>query len=138
MLQSPVLSEKEKPILTLGDIKIGSGVTEHIDTKQIKHSIRTNLIKSNKIRFIDNENTKALEREIDYQNSNEYIDKTTAKKRGKFVSPDYILNGRISAIKKENGSIIDNYYLLTLNLTDIKTRMIVWSEEKEIRKSLEK
>ena len=137
MLQSPVLS-KGKPILTLGRIRIDSSVTEHIDTKQIKHSIRTNLIKSDKVGFIDNENTRALEGEIDYQNNSEYIDKSTAKEKGKFTAPDYVLSGDISAIKKDNGSLIDNFYVLTLKLTDIKTRMIVWTEEKEIRKSMKK
>ena len=137
MLQSPVLS-KGKPVLTLGRIRIDSSVTEHVDTKQIKHSIRTNLIKSNKVGFIDNENTRALEGEIDYQNSSEYVDKSTATAKGNFIAPDYVLSGDISAIKKDNGSVMDNFYVLTLKLTDIKTRMIAWTEEKEIRKSMEK
>ena len=137
MLQSSVLS-KGKPILTLGKIRIDSSVTEHVDTRQIKHSIRTNLIKSNKVGFIDNENTRALEGEIDYQNNSEYVDKSTAKAKGNFINPDYVLSGDISAIKKDNGSQIDNFYVLTLKLTDIKTRMIVWTEEKEIRKIQEK
>jgi len=137
MLQSSVLS-KGKPILTLGRIRIDSSVTEHVDTRQIKHSIRTNLIKSNKVGFIDNENTRALEGEIDYQNNSEYVDKSTAKAKGNFINPDYVLSGDISAIKKDNGSQIDNFYVLTLKLTDIKTRMIVWTEEKEIRKIQEK
>lgn len=134
MLKHPVLEKKSKPVLTLGVVEIDSSVNEHIDTRQIKHSIRTNLIKSNKVGFIDNENTQALEREIDYQNSSKYVDKSTAKEIGNFVAPDYELNGRISAIKKDNGAIIDNFYVLTMQLTDIKTRMIAWSEEKEIRK----
>jgi len=137
MLQSSVLSDG-KPILTLGRVRIDSSVTEHVDTRQIKHSIRTNLIKSNKVGFIDNENTRALEGEIDYQNSSEYVDKTTAKAKGNFIAPDYVLSGDISAIKKDNGTIMDNFYILTLKLTDIKTRMIVWTEEKEIRKTQEK
>jgi len=137
MLQSSVLS-KGKPILTLGRIRIDSSVTEHVDTRQIKHSIRTNLIKSSKVGFIDNENTKALEGEIDYQNNSEYVDKSTAKAKGNFINPDYVLSGDISAIKKDNGSQIDNFYVLTLKLTDIKTRMIAWTEEKEIRKTQEK
>jgi len=137
MLQSSVLSNG-KPILTLGRIRIDSSVTEHVDTRQIKHSIRTNLIKSNKVGFIDNENTRALEGEIDYQNSSGYVDKSTAKAKGNFIAPDYVLSGDISAIKKDNGSVMDNFYVLTLKLTDIKTRMIAWTEEKEIRKSMEK
>ena len=137
MLQSPVLS-KGKPVLTLGRIRIDSSVTEHVDTRQIKHSIRTNLIKSNKVGFIDNENTRALEGEIDYQNNSEYVDKSTAKAKGNFINPDYVLSGDISAIKKDNGSIMDNFYVLTLKLTDIKTRMIAWTEEKEIRKHQDK
>ena len=137
MLEHPILS-KGKPVLTLGRIRIANSITEHIDTRQIKHSIRTNLIKSNKVGFIDNENTRELEGEIDYQNSSEYVDKSTAKAKGNFVNPDYVLRGSISAIKKDNGSIEDNFYVLMLILTDIKTGMIAWTEEKEIVKNMEK
>jgi len=119
MLQSPAIDVKPKKYIGLGEIKIASGVDEHIDTLLIKNSIRTNLIKSRKINFIDTEHLKEL-------NSK------------KIFSRDFLLTGDIHAIKKENQKAIDNFYALTLILTDVKTSKIVWTEEKEIRKIVDK
>ncbi len=116
MLQSPVLNKKPKPYLALGDIKIGVGVDEHIDTVLIKNSIRTNLIKSTKVNFLDSR----------------YLDKS------KVITKDYELRGDVHSIKKNTSSTIDNFYALTLILTDVKTSAIVWTEEKEIRKLVKK
>jgi len=119
MLQVPVLSSSSnKPYIALGNIGVGVGVDEHIDTKLIKNSIRTNLIKSTRVKFIDSE----------------YVNKLTKKERSKFIAKNYELTGDVHSIKKDTGSTIDNFYALTLKLTDVKTSVIVWSEEKEIRK----
>ena len=135
MLQTPVIaSATKKPYIALGNIGIGSGVDEHIDTKLIKNSIRTNLIKSTRVNFIDSEHIEELKKEIDFQNDSKYIDKSTIKERGKFIGKDYEITGDIHSIKKDTGSTIDNFYALSLKLTDVKTSVIVWSEEKEIRK----
>ena len=119
MLSSSVISStSQKPYIALGDIGIGVGVDEHIDTKLIKNSIRTNLIKSTRVNFIDSK----------------FVDKSALRKRGEFIEKDYELTGDIHSIKKDTSSTIDNFYALTLKLTDVKTSVIVWSEEKEIRK----
>jgi len=138
MLKSSFLNGSKKPYIALGEISINQGVNEHIDLKLIKNIIRTNLIKSGKVNFIDNEHIKQLEQELDYQNSNKYLDKNTTKKIGGFIARDYTLTGDIHAIKKDNGDILDNYYALSLKLTDAKTSAVVWSEEKEIRKQMSK
>ncbi len=117
MLQSPLIGTEPKKYLALGDIKIGSGVDEHIDTLLIKNSIRTNLIKSTKINFIDAE----------------YLEKLNGDQR---IVKDFLLRGDLHAIKKDNSKAIDNFYALTLILTDVKTSEIVWTEEKEIRKMI--
>ena len=117
MLQSLLIATEPKKYLALGDIKIGSGVDEHIDILLIKNSIRTNLIKSTKINFIDTEYLKKL-------NGDQGIVK------------DFLLSGDLHAIKKDNRKAVDNFYALTLILTDVKTSEIVWTEEKEIRKMI--
>jgi hypothetical protein len=116
---SSTLFEKKKPYLTLSEIGIGDGVDEHMDTKLIANSIRTNLIKTTKVHFIDREYAKSLE--------------------GKGVTPiDYLLSGDIHAIKKDNDRAVDNFYMLSLKLTDAKNSKVVWTEDKEIRKVVTK
>ena len=138
MLQSSFLNGSKNSYIALGNITLNLGVDEHIDVKLIKNVIRTNLIKSEKVNFIDNEHIKQLENEIDYQNSSKYLDKSTVKKVGGFIARDYTMSGDIHAIKKDNGAILDNFYALSLRLTDAKTSAVVWSEEKEIRKQVSK
>ena len=114
MLKTKVLYHS-KPFLALNDIEIGKGVDQHMDTKLIHNSIRTNLIKTTKVYFVDS---------------------NYAKKRNKKEnkSVDYILSGDIHAIKKSNDKEVDNFYMLSLKLTDTKNSIIVWTEDKEIRK----
>jgi len=122
MIQSMLASkpfQKSKPYLSLNDIEIGNGVDEHMDTKLINNSIRTNLIKTTKVHFIDNKYAKNLD-----------------KKDVNRV--DYILSGDIHAIKKSNKHNVDNFYMLSLKLTDTKNSVIVWTEDKEIRKVVKK
>ena len=118
MIQSMLASKpfyNTKPFLSLRDIEIGKGVDEHMDTRLITNSIRTNLIKTTKVRFIDSKYAQSLD-----------------KKEVKSV--EYVLSGDIHAIKKNNTKNIDNFYMLSLKLTDSKNSIIVWTEDKEIRK----
>jgi PBP1b-binding outer membrane lipoprotein LpoB len=116
MLRSKVLNDSA-PYMTLSEIKIGKGVDEHMDTKLIQNNIRTNLIKTTKVHFIDHEYKGKVEKNIDV---------------------DYILSGDIHAIKKDTSHTIGNFYVLSLKLTDSKTSVIVWTKEKEIRKVISK
>ena len=118
MIQSMLASKsfyKTKPFLSLRDIAIGKGVDEHMDTGLINNSIRTNLIKTTKVHFIDAKYAQTLDRK-------------------KVKSVDYVLSGDIHAIKKNNTKNVDNFYMLSLKLTDSKNSIIVWTEDKEIRK----
>lgn len=118
MLSSQVFNDK-KPYLVLNKINIGKGVDEHMDTKLIANSIRTNLIKTSRVHFIDSEHRKNI-------------------KNSELKDIDYLLSGDIHAIKKDTTNTVDNFYMLSLKLTDSKTSKVVWTEDKEIRKVLNK
>ena len=118
MIQSMLKSKpfyNSKPFLALDKIGIGEGVDQHMDTKLIQNSIRTHLIKTTKVYFVDSKYAKKRD-----------------KKENKSV--DYVLSGDIHAIKKHNDKEVDNFYMLSLKLTDTKNSIIVWTEDKEIRK----
>jgi PBP1b-binding outer membrane lipoprotein LpoB len=111
LLRSKILTSST-PTLILSNIHMGKGIDEHIDTGLIKNSLRNNLLKTKKVHFIDEE----------YTDNSQHI--------------DYILSGELHAIKKDTPSTIDNFYMLSLKLTDSKSSLLVWTEEKEIRKIL--
>ena len=53
-------------------------------------------------------------------------------------APDYILSGHIYAINDGNRYNPDNYYLLSMQLSNTKTGLIDWSAKEEIRKTSSK
>ena len=50
------------------------------------------------------------------------------------VGADYIVNGRLDSIVQQVGRQKSVYYKVTLNLTNLKTNLIEWTDHKQIRK----
>lgn len=111
--------------------------SEHIDTQSIMDMVRVELTNSGKVSFIDKEARKDISDEYDYQNSG-MVSKETKKGAGNQIGVDYIINGRIDSIVQEVGKDKSVYYKITLNMTDLKTTRIVWTDMKQIRKTFKK
>ena len=137
MQQSPVLAGKAKPPIVQVE-NVRNKTAEHIDTKNITDAVRTALIKTGKIRFSNKEDRTLRENEVDYALDSGRYRKDTQKNRQGGVAPDYLLTGDLISNVQEVGSRKLVYYKLTLNLTDLEEGLIVWSEEKPIRKRFKK
>jgi uncharacterized protein (TIGR02722 family) len=111
--------------------------SEHIDTQSIMDMIRVELTNSGKVSFLDKEARKDISDEYDYQNSG-MVSKETKKSAGAQIGADYVINGRLDSIVQEVGKDKSVYYKITLNLTNIKTTRIVWTDQKQIRKTFKK
>ncbi len=111
--------------------------SEHIDTQSIMDMVRVELTNSGKVSFIDKEARKDISDEYDYQNSG-MVSKDTKKGAGAQIGVDYIINGRIDSIVQEVGKDKSVYYKITLNMTDLKTTRIVWTDQKQLRKTFKK
>ncbi len=134
LIQSPLLSEAQKrPLITVSDVK--NKTSEYIDTKAITDTIRTQLSKSGLVKFaVDISEMQNQTDELNRQNSGLYK-KNSAKKIGQMEAADYRLDGSIISIVKKSSSLKDVYYKFNLNLIDIETGVLEWSDEKEIRKT---
>jgi uncharacterized protein (TIGR02722 family) len=134
LIQSPVLSEaKKRPLITMSEVK--NKTSEYIDTKAITDTIRTQLSKSGLVKFaVDISEMQNQTDELNRQNSGLYK-KNASKKIGQMEGADYRLDGSIVSIVKKNDSVKDVYYKFNLNLVDIETGVLEWSDEKEIRKT---
>lgn len=117
--------------------RVQNRTEEHIDTVSLTDKIRTALINSGKMRFINKEERGTLSNEYDY-NSSGNVDNPTQKRRGKQLGADYILSGDISTNVQEVGNDKFVYYKLTMNLTNLETSTIDCTDEKEIRKKFRK
>lgn len=137
MAAHPIFADaKLPPVVQVEQVR--NKTSEHIDTKSITDSVRTSLIKTGKVRFANKEDRELVQDEIDYQNDSGRIRKDSQKKRGGGVGADYVLTGDLISNVQEVGNRKLVFYKLTLNLTNLTTDLIEWSEEKPIRKRFKK
>ena len=134
--ESPAIKEHKKPPVVLITM-VKNRAQEHIDMKSMTDKIRVALIKSGKFRFTEKEARGELNEELAYQGSS-YVDPETARQKGKQVGANYFLTGEIADKVQEVGSKKYVYYKCTLNLINIQTGILDWTDEKEIRKYYQK
>lgn len=111
--------------------------SEHIDTQSIMDMVRVDLTNSGRVQFVDKEARGDISDEYDYQNSGTTSEETK-KSTGGQIGADFIINGRLDSIVQEVGKEKTVYYKLTLNLTNLKTGVIAWTNYKQIRKTFKK
>ncbi len=113
--------------------KVKNKTEEHIDTVSLTDKIRTSLIKSGKVKFVNKDERGTLDEEYQYAESGA-VSGPTAKKRGRQIGADYIISGALATNIQEMGNDKFIYYKLTLNMTNLESSTIDCSEEREIRK----
>ncbi len=126
------VSKAPKPPIVIVE-KVKNKTEEHIDTVSLTDKIRTSLIKSGKVKFVNKEERGTLDEEYQYAESGA-VSGPTAKKRGRQTGADYIISGALATNIQEMGNDKYIYYKLTLNMTNLESSTIDCSEEREIRK----
>jgi uncharacterized protein (TIGR02722 family) len=130
------VSNAQKPPIVIVE-RVQNRTEEHIDTTSMTDKIRTALIKSGKVRFVNKEERGTLSDEYDY-NAAGNVNEVTQKKRGKQTGADYILSGALATNIQQVGNDKFIYYKLTMNLTNLESSTIDCVEEKELRKKYRK
>lgn len=135
MLASPVLTNltlNRRPVLFVEGIK--NKTSEHIDTESVGDSISTRLIRSGKFRFVDMSRANAVREQLGFQNSGDLVNPANAIAFGQHVGAEYMLYGNLASIVKSNNGKKDVYYKITMRLMDLKSGLVEWADESEIRK----
>jgi uncharacterized protein (TIGR02722 family) len=130
-----VVGPKTRPVVMVTQLQ--NKTSEHIDTQSIMDMVRVELMKTGKLAFIDKEARQDIDQEYDYQNSGR-VSSETKKGPGAQTGADFIVNGRLDSIVQEVGKEKSVYYKITLNLTNIKSGVIEWTDQKQIRKLYKK
>ncbi len=130
------LTAQRRPVIAVDKVK--NKTMQHIDTESITDSIRAKLIRSGKFRFIDRTTDEAAIAELKTQQESGLVDPKTAVDFGQQIGAEYLLTANFSEIRQKQGSITDTYYKFTMNLKNLKTGILEWSDEKEIRKTFKK
>lgn len=130
-----IANASKMPIVMVTNLQ--NKTSEHIDTQSIMDMVRVELTNSGRVAFVDKEAREDISKEYDYQSSGMVSDETKKTKGGQ-IGADFIINGRLDSIVQEIGKEKTVYYKLTLNMTNLKTGIIAWTNHKEIRKAYKK
>ncbi len=140
-LVEPLLSASQffpvhvKPILIV--YPVVNETPENISTAGITDDIRMKLLRSGKIRFINEHQRENIEKETGYQNQG-FVDPAQRVEQGRQLGADYILSGTLRSIKKKQPKQWRLYkkeriyYSLDLTLTDLKSGEIVYADQVEL------
>lgn len=121
-----------RPVVSVDKVK--NKTMQHIDTESVTDSIRAKLVRSGKFRFIDRSTDAQTIEELKTQQDSGLVDKNTAVKFGQQIGAEFLLTANFSEIRQKSGSTTDVYYKFTMSLKNLKTGILEWSDEKEIRK----
>ncbi len=133
---SPAFTQIQgRPIIVVGKMK--NSTSEHIDLKSLSDKIQVKLGQTGKFAFMDKGAREEIGEEYEYQGSG-YVKPDQAKGPGQQASADYLLTGEISSIIQEVGGDKLVYYKMTSKLHNLRSGIIEWSDEKEMRKKFQK
>jgi uncharacterized protein (TIGR02722 family) len=126
------MTTSRRPVVTVDKVK--NKTMQHIDTESITDSIRAKLIRSGKFRFIDRTTDAQTVEELKIQQDSGLVDKKTAVNFGQQIGAEFLLTANFAEIRQKAGNTTDVYYKFTMSLKNLKTGILEWSDEKEIRK----
>ena len=139
MSSSPRFSQPspdgQLPIVLVG--KLRNSTSEHVDMRSLGDKIQTALAQTGRFALVDQQARQDIAEEYEYQQSG-YVDPNAAKGPGQQVSVDFVMTGDLASIIQEVGNDKLVYYKMTAQRNNVKTGLIEWTDEKQIRKKFEK
>lgn len=132
----PAIANAPRPPIVMVT-RLQNKTDEHIDTQSITDMFQVELMRSGKVTFVDKAAREDMAEEYDYQDSG-MVSRESQKTKGGQVGADFIMNGRLDSIVQEAGKDKTVYYKLTMNLTNLKTGLIQWTDHKQLRKAYKK
>ena len=121
-----------RPVLDITGLKNRS--TMHLDMASITDSIRTKLVRSRKFRFMDRTTSADDLQFMNDQTLNGLTDAKKAVRAGKQSAAQMYLYGALTEMRDQTNGVTDRYFKFTLNLKDLSSGELVWTDEQEIRK----
>lgn len=133
--KSPLAARHDRPVMIVYDV--ANRTSEHISTSGITDDIRQKILESGRAQFVNKEQRDNIEKEMAYQyGGNVLAEARTARARQ--IGAVYMISGTLRSIEKEQPKQMRLfkkdliYYSLTLELTDLQTGLIEWTDSAEI------
>lgn len=149
MIEAPQLAymasagkgDDKRIVMYMGGIR--NETTEHINLESVADSIRVELQRTGKFRFVASQQGQGeITDQLRFQNDTNRVNPEMAKKTGKQLGADVVLYGRLYSIEKKKGRSIESggvktedlYYRFVFDCVNIETGEIIWTGDDEIRK----
>ena len=124
---------KQPPRVVVGRIANSTG--EPIDTDALADKIQLELFRTGRFDLLDARARRAIAEEYEYQQSH-YVAPGSANGPGQQYAADYILSGTLAGLSHQQGADRLTYYRMSLSASELRTGVVRWAEEKELRKKL--
>ncbi len=131
----PLDRAANRPVLIV--YGVANRTSEHISTSAITDDIRQILLESGRVRFVNKIQRDNIARETSYQYGGSVAAETRIAK-ARQVGAQYMLTGTLRSIKKTEPRQVRlrkktlMYYSLNMELTDIETGLIEWTDSTEV------
>ena len=131
----PLVARYDRPVIIV--YNVANRTSEHIETDGITDDIRQEILQSGKARFVNKVQRDNIEKETAYQYGGD-VSAETRFQRARQVGAEYLISGTLRSIKKKEPKQVRlkkrtlQYYSLTLELTDLQTGLIEWTDNVEI------
>jgi hypothetical protein len=122
----------QKPVMLLAK-ELLNKTDEHINTRLILEKIRTRMVNEGLAQFVDDQAFDMALEQLNLQASDLY-DNAKAARIGKFVGAKHVLRGTISNIRRVEGRQNINYVNVTMNIFEVETLLIKWTDEVEFKR----
>jgi hypothetical protein len=133
--KQPLAGASDRPVIIV--YGVANRTSEHISTSGITDDIRQGLLESGKARLINETQRDNIAKETDYQYSGK-VRADSRIARARQVGAKYMLTGTLRSIEKKQPRQVRlkkkslRYYSLNLELTDIETGLIEWTDKAEV------
>ena len=140
--KKPISETSEAPVVVI--YGLSNRTDEHIDLQAISDGIRAKLHESGKVKFVAKEQREAIDQEVEYQTKGGKVDPSTQIRLARQAGARYMLTGTIYSISKDQIPQVRfkkrelKWFKLTLELTDVETALIAWTDEVEIAREVRK
>lgn len=146
-LSSSLLADTEVNQVGSRPVIVSYGIAnetfEHINTGGISDDIRANLIAARQFRFVNRRQRENLNAETEYQYTG-FVPEEERVAQGRQLGADFILSGTLRSIEKteprhwrlHRRELI--YYSMTLEMTNLTTGEIAWTDSVEIAREATK
>ena len=126
LLSSTTVSNDQSntPLIFIEGVK--NNTNEYINTNNVKDIIKSNLVDSGKYGYPDSGKISEVKNQLGFNENDDFVNQSQIFQFSKMIGANYVVRSNI------NGN--SNNYFLSMNLIDIKSGAIKWSDKVKLGK----